>query len=334
MFLTEKKNELSDNFILLITTFNKIKDDINYNVKVHIYTINSKYSTICDDTDYQKAIPEKCDGIWIKPKFDIIKDCITNSTHIDILAAQLAQLDANYDKFLTQKNEEQNKSIKAAKLMAIERRKMIRNKKNKKRKEQIKYTLYEEPYEEPTEPLDLTEPPELKRYGSTVSSSTSLNGGSRKKNNRKRGGACDITDEEILTEIDTYNINYEKIKEHAIFNDLNNNIIFVFSDIMYLNIYLNKNLKTDYFQTNLQNKITKLSDVVLQNRHQSSLRKSGRKSQRQLLKEDTSKNLSLDKRIDGYFDINHNKIRLEHIIKKNYTFIIDEYCSDYSTLIK
>jgi hypothetical protein len=350
--LNQKKNNTITSFkedskvkiiLKIIPIFNQLKKNIESNVNSNLETLNEKYKQIIGKQSYQNNIPQNCDGIWIKPKFDIIKDCITNSAGdaatIDILlAAQLAELDANYDKFLTQKNEEQNKSIKAAKLMAIERRKMIRNKKNNKRKLQINYEAYEEPYKEPTIPLDLSEPPVLERYGSTVSSSpslSSLNGGSRKKNNRKRGGACDdITDQEILREINTYNINYENIKIHDIFNDLNNNIIFVFSDIMYLNIYLNKNLKTDYFQTNLQNKITKLSDVVLQNRYQSAMPKSGKKSQRELLKDDTSKNLSLDKRIDGYFDINHNKIRLEHIIKKNYTFIIDEYCSDYSTLIK
>jgi hypothetical protein len=267
MFLTEKKNaekknDLSDNFILLITTFNKIKDDINYNVKVHMYTINSKYSTICDDTDYQKAIPEKCDGIWIKPSFNLIDNCITSKRTRDKI------------KEVTQKSSASTNNNA------------------------------------------------MKRFMTRIIS------GRRQAKEKLSGGACEI-DDSIFDTINEYTINIDVLKTHLLFSSkyINNSIIFVFSDVMYLNMYLNKNLNTSSFQEKIHKKIDDILSATLDS-------KNSKTTTKDLLNDERNKYIDLNRNMDGMFNTETGQIINDNIIREKYSFIINESCNNYTSFIK
>jgi len=224
------KNLDNNKLIEIILNFELIKDQINNYIDTHLNTdINNSYNhycTNCDDykcDNYQREIPEKCDGIWIKPTFDLIEKCIkidpsftggTHHTHIN-------------------KINNTNKNIN------------------------------------------------------------------------------------IKTEIDKISINYEALKSHKLFKNLNTNIIFVFTNIMYLNIYINQNLESLSFQEKLIKKIGEISNATYA-----------------LSSDDTKRYIELDKNLDGYYDPSRRIIDIGKIKTANYTFIINENCNNYVSLLE
>jgi len=65
--------------LLHIDAFKLLQCGINTEVTNNLETINVIYLSKCNGK-YQNKIPEKCDGIWIKPKFSLIDDCIEISS--------------------------------------------------------------------------------------------------------------------------------------------------------------------------------------------------------------------------------------------------------------
>jgi hypothetical protein len=345
-YKTNKIKEFIDDsnvkiIIEIINYFNKFKTHINNFITEDFKLLNIEYRKYIKDI-YQLNIPENCDGIWIKPKFNISDNCIINREQVridkeqekrdkekeqEIINANQALWEKIGAEHIAQKKLERNTSREKARQNAIN----IRNKKRAAAhsvRHQINaldnielnnVDLISEP-QEPQEPQKSQE----------------QTGGSAKKYKqyKKCGGKCDIEAINAIINdgIAKYNINYSNIINDPIFNKdigdgLNNNIIFVFSDIMYLNIYLNENLNTPHYQTRLQVKINNLKNINL-----STSLNSG-ENQYQLIRAETQKNLALDKRIDGHFNIEKNKIILDDIIRANYTFIIKDECSDYSKLL-
>jgi hypothetical protein len=218
-FLPGKTNKsvLPDFFISLINVFNEIKTNIkNYMRNFYFIDINDAYKNFSTD-EYQNEIPENCDGIWIKPAFNLI-DCI-----------------------------------------------------------------------------------------------------------EKTGGNCTIKNDVIIEYIKIYNINMEILKENLIFKNLNNNIIFVFSDIMYLTRYLNLNLNTSSYQKKIHTKINKLSSFTIP----------GSRSTLDLLsQESTRKYIDLDRSIDGMFNTEKGQIINDNIIREKYSFMFIESCNNYSSIVE
>jgi len=214
----------------IINNFNLLKSTIDDHIKTNLNNINQIYKTKIDENHghYQNKIPEKCDGIWIKPLFDLITRCITMP------------------------------------------------------------------------PM----PPK-----------------------NKLGGACDIADIDdkdalkIINQI-TVTINIELLNEYEFFKALNTNIIFVFSDVMYLNIYLNENLNTPYVQENIQTKINDLLTIKFDN---NTLEK--------IIDNEKNYELILDRKIDGSLDEKTKTITNYLKIRRDYTFKINTDCNNYTTLI-
>jgi hypothetical protein len=73
--LIDEKGQYVEDFTTLLEAFNKIKTNINSHVNANLDTINEIYNMICgkegEEETYQIKIPKKCDGIWIKPSFDL-----------------------------------------------------------------------------------------------------------------------------------------------------------------------------------------------------------------------------------------------------------------------
>jgi len=222
----KKANALNDEFILLINIFNNLKTRINKNVYINLETLNYIYYQKCTgDVKYQNKIPKKCDGIWIKPIFDLIHYCIT---------------------------------------------------------------------------------PKINTGG-------------------KKGGT--ITDLTLLQQkISEYKIDMPLLNTNPIFNNLNNNIIFVFSDVMYLNSYINTNLSTSYFQEQLHQKIKNLSIARINDKKKISTTKV-------LLKKESQKYIHLNRNIDGILDTTTKQIINDHILREKYSFIINEQCNNYTRLL-
>lgn len=213
--------QFDDYFILLINTINELKIIINKHVNYKLFDINNIYfKKFCKD-NYQNKIPEKCDGIWIKPIFNLIEKCIIiNST-----------------------------------------------------------------------------------------------GGARYK----------IENQTILDNIKKYDINMEQLKKHPIFTNLNNNIIFVFSDVMYLNMYLNLNLNTSSFQEKIHTKINNLSSIIIPK---------SKSSIEILSQKDTNRYIDLNRNIDGMFNTEQGKIINDNLIREKYSFIINDSCNNYTTILE
>ena len=247
LFISEKvylniNKKLSDEFISLIINFNKFKELIYTNINIYIDKINSQFLNICTDKEYQSYIPKKCDGIWIKPLFNLIDSTI--------------KFDESFTKYIN----------------------------------------------------------------------------TRQSTTKKNGGNCDST----ITTIDKYlitnlnNIHFTPINDkNNILKNLSNNIIFVFSDVMYLNIYLNKNLNTTTFQLELQKKIKNLTNV-LNNKYPSDDSSTFKGSLKDLTIEEEKKVISLDRTIDGVYDRSKHEIVDGLIVRKKYNFIIDDACKNYS----
>lgn len=230
-------------FALLIKDFNILKTSVNEHIKKNILTINIKYFLTCRvDSEYQTEIPEKCDGIWIKPIFNLIDSCIKEKT---------SQEDCG-------------------------------------------------------------------PFGCVVS-------GGKKSKCKKSGGTIDET---ITAKLDKYEIDRTALNMHPIFENLNNNIIFVFSDVMYLNMYLNKNLNTSFFQKKIHTKINNLLNTPL-------TRDGTIQYAKNLLKEDAEKNIvHLNRSIDGILNKRTKKISNEHIIRDKYSFIINDKCNNFSSMLE
>ena len=248
LFITEKEffkinKYLTNEFISLIINFNKFKEIINTNINRYIGNINSQFLNICTDKEYQSYIPKKCDGIWIKPLFNLIKSTIT----------------------------------------------------------------CDDPF---------------KTYINT-----------RRPTPIKNGGNCDSTtatiDSDLLERLKY--IHFTPInKTNNILKNLSNNIIFVFSDVMYLNIYLNKNLNTTTFQLELQEKIKNLTNVLTEKYPRDDDHSTFKGSLKDLTMEEENKVISLDRTIDGVYDRLKHQIVDGLIVRKKYNFIIDDACKDYS----
>jgi hypothetical protein len=119
----------------------------------------------------------------------------------------------------------------------------------------------------------------------------------------------------------------EALNAYPIFTNLNNNIIFVFSDVMYLNLYLNSNLNTSSFQAKIHDKVNNLSTAKLLD--SASRSTSGEK----LLRLDTKKKLTLCRSLDGVLDTRTGQIDMEDKIKSDYSFLINDTCNNYTSLL-
>jgi hypothetical protein len=249
---TRKNRFPEDNkhLILLINNFKLLKEIIDENVSKELVSINVLYTNYINTIattnrqavnhekyQYQNNIPEKCDGIWIKPLFDLISDCISNVNKVERVSK----------------------------------------------------------------------------------------GGKRL---HKKGGTCELDktmDENLSKAILEININYQKLKEHVIFTNLNNNIIFVFSDVMYLNIYLNKNLNTPSFQIKIQDKINELLEFTGEGTQKNKLR--------EIINDEQQYEVILDRNIDGLLDEKNRTIIDDVKLRKEYTFKINNDCNNYTKLI-
>jgi hypothetical protein len=216
IYLKQKFAKYIDNIIKIINKFNDLKTALDYQIYKNLENINKIYSNEVEHSTYQNKIPQKCDGIWIKPLFDLITDIIITPTIITIMEGD------NLIESITKK----------------------------------------------------------------------------------------VT------------INLDKLYENNLFKNknLHNNIIFVFSDIMYLNIYLNENLNASSFQEGIQNKIN-----ALLNHENGRLRK--------LIQEESSFDFVLSRKIDGTLDEETKTITNEIKLRQDYTFKINDDCNNYTNLI-
>jgi hypothetical protein len=232
----------------LIEIFNTLKTEINTFVNTNLENINKIYLNKCEG-EYQNKIPQKCDGIWIKPLFNLITCCIKQTTAAPPAAAQ------------------------------------------------------------------------------------ETSGGSNKNKYKYKKGGCDVSgaSEDIRTLLSSYTINREALQEYALFNNLNKNIIFVFSDAMYLTMYLNENLNTINFQTQIQQKIAKLSEITIASKAKPNgstpLTVVG------LVRAESRKIIQLNRNMDGFINSKTNELITNHIIRGKYTFIIDDECKNYTSLV-
>jgi hypothetical protein len=110
--------------------------------------------------------------------------------------------------------------------------------------------------------------------------------------------------------LNKFTINMDKLKNNIIFKNFNNNIIFVFSDIMYLN--------SIYYQKQIHEKINSL------------MKYSNISS---LIDEETNNSFKLSRRLDGYLNTKNGQLELKDIDKKDYSFTIDYTCYNYTPLL-
>jgi hypothetical protein len=136
-------------------------------------------------------------------------------------------------------------------------------------------------------------------------------------------GGCSIDDSNVMDKIKQITINIKLLDKYEFFKALNTNIIFVFSDVMYLNIYLNENLNTPYVQTNIQTKINNLLTIEFDDNN----------TLEQIIDNEKDYELILDRKIDGSLD-EHTKTITNYLkIRRDYTFKINTDCNNYTTLI-
>lgn len=233
--IKEAQNDFSKDLdvkhlVEIITNFNTLKSTIDYYIKKYLANINNVYKIYINqsDSNYQNKIPEKCDGIWIKPIFDLITRCIPDSNKIT----------------------------------------------------------------------------------------------------QKLGGGCSITDRDVGIILHKITINFDNLNEYDLFKSLNTNIIFVFSDVMYLNIYLNEYLNTPSFQQYIQTKISYLLTLQF-----TTLESKKNDTLKNIIDEEKNYELILDRNIDGTLDEATKTITNESKIRQNYTFKINSDCNNYTNLI-
>jgi hypothetical protein len=220
------------NLISIIKNFNDLKTIIHNRVFINLANINKLYKRLFPTSTYQEKIPEKCDGIWIKPLFDLFTNIIDTS-NVNVI---------------------------------------------------------------------------------------SITGG--KKRGIKGGSECRLEghEETLLTNLKTVTIDISTLLLNTLFLNLHNNIIFVFSDVMYLNIYLNENLNSSSFQRRIQDKITALlrNDVLNLNN---------------IINEERKYEVVLSRKIDGTLDEATKSISNIIKLRQDYTFKINDDCNNYTNLI-
>jgi len=216
-----ESNKNNDIYKKILNSINVIKKNINIFVLNKLDEINNIYREKYKGK-YQNNIPENCDGIWIKPSFNL-SDCI----------------------------------------------------------QRIEDTGIEDTGIEDT--------------------------GIKDRSRCKTDSIPDIDDEFI--------INYNFLTNNKIFINLNNNIIFVFSDVYSLNIYLNEKLNTNEYQSKLQEKINKLQN------------------ENKIIRT-ISRDLSYNRSLDWSFNEITGDIIDEFKIREKYEFIIGEECKTYKLIDK
>jgi len=236
---------VNDLISAIANAFRTLKETIDTKIKELLPEINLLYKKLINKTttqEYQDNIPENCDGIWIKPSFDIISKCVTK---------------------------------------------------------------------------DIPPSEAISSISSSISSS--------------KGGKCSIENETLYAEILKYNVDISILTNGETYDNflhnLNTNIIFVFSDVMYLNTYLDVNLNTHWFRETLYEKIAKLSNYKFKG-----------SSTLDLLKNDININnddaiVFLNKSLDGSYNIAKLVIDEEFVLKEKYKFIINYECKNYSKLL-
>jgi hypothetical protein len=207
--------------VSILTYINTLKNAINNYIRYNYVAINAIYKFFCKDDDYQSKLPYSCDGIWINPKFDLLK-------YIEI-----GDDDAS-----------------------------------------------------------------MKEYPIDISKS-------------------------IRANIDKYKINMDLLKIDPLFANINNNIIFVFSDVLYLNMYINNNLNATSYQKQIQNKINGLLNVIINGR-----------TPQMLLKSESKNIINLNRSIDGFLHPKKKLLLNVNIIKDKYSFVISETCNNYTTILE
>ena len=245
---------------ILIEAFNNTKstlstryisenfENINNIYKKHINDINDVSGRTAKNKEYQNYIPKNCDGIWIKPKFNLIEVIKSQSDSSAISASRASRAPRSSRSSRAQRSSRAPRDLGDL------------------------GTMYEE----------------MKRL---------------------------------------YSIDMDALNAYPIFNNLNNNIIFVFSDVMYLNLYLNSNLNTSSFQAKIHDKVNNLSKAKLD------ISASRTISGQQLLRQDTKKKLTLCRSLDGALDTTTGQIDMEDKIKSDYSFLINETCNNYTGLL-
>jgi hypothetical protein len=337
-------------FRTLLTAFNSIKTNINNYFTKNYQNINAAYKTIINpknskesDKLYQDNIPEKCDGIWIKPSFDLIDNCVTMNPSGEKNANSILETGRIYASFgkATEAQKEADKNlIKATKELeaAVKAASELEDKTN-----------------EVTKAKDAAKAAAEAAAEAAAKAAAKISGG---RKSRRKGGNCRSNIEQpLLDQIDNYIIEDANIKKDLIFTNLNNNIIFVFSDVMYLNKYLNTNLNKKSFQENMVVKIDKLTKTYITGRTNISMKnllepsftklnEEKNKSYRDLLKDmydftsesneqsrakidEKINSVNLNRNIDGMYDIEKGIIN-HHLIREKYSFIIDNTCTEYS----
>lgn len=320
--LIDKDGKYVNDFTILLEAFNKIKTRINSHVNANIDTINDIYKIICSkdgEKTFQIKIPKKCDGIWIKPAFDLIKECVSPTADAEENAKIIAKTGADAKKKAAD-------DAYAANQSRIEKfnRDMLR------RQSMLQYNL------------DVIEAEGNFNRGKSNSKSKSKSKSARRTTTGGEGCTENVT-LPLLNIIINYKINFINLMNNVIFNNLNTNIIFVFSDILYLSSYLNTNLNMSTFQTNMHNKITMLSnkyngkskkDLFTSSFNLSTTAKIDDVAFISALDESTDsskadKFINLDRSIDGMYSTDRKEIIHHHVIREKYSFIIDnETCNN------
>ena len=330
----------SDEFKSLLDAFNNIKTNINNYVNDKLENINRIYKSYINITEtYQDYIPKNCDGIWIKPAFDLIEDCI----EVNADGKKNADLMLQHFEIYKEAGILKEEAMKAKKA-AEEAQKKVTEAISIEQTIKVKNTELRDAKLKADEAKLKADEAKLKADEAKLTIS-----GGKKKCAKRTGGNCREKVETILNKLNYYKINSEVLMHHNIFTKLNNNIIFVFSDVMYLNDYLNTNLN----KINVEKKINDIYYKYLHNRHSNSKSKSSFK----LLTDNSTKStnesidelmdefekiisskssnprdtpsfnsVNLNRNIDGMLDINKGIIH-SHLIREKYSFIINEICN-------
>jgi len=205
----------TNNVSLILKIINEIKKAINNFVSINLEAINKLFKKCCNDHSYQINIPENCDGIWIKPSFNL-SNCIEESRNGGYCTHDIQKIKS-------------------------------------------------------------------RTYFNSINIDKSIS------------------------------IDIEMLKKNLIFTNLNLNIIFVFSDVYSLNIYLKEKLNSSEYQTLLQKKIDELeqSSILLRN---------------------ISRSLSYNRNMDSSFDEESGVINKEIKLRDKYEFFIEEKCNNYKLI--
>jgi hypothetical protein len=336
--LIDEKGQYVEDFTTLLEAFNKIKTNINSHVNANLDTINEIYNMICgkegEEETYQIKIPKKCDGIWIKPAFDLIKECVSPTKAAELNAETIAKVGAEAKRKAAQDAYAANQLRKEKFNIDMNRRQ----------------SLLEYNFNAINTQDDFNRGRSKgKTIGKTIGKRS--DGKSKSKSTGKRstptvgggGGCTKHVSVPLLNIISEYQIDFIKLMNHVIFKNLNNNIIFVFSDILYLSSYLNTNLNISTFQSNMHKKITTLSKTYNGKSKKDLFASSFNLSTKAIIDDAAfisalaesnnpskgDKFIELNRSIDGMYSTDRKEIIHHHIIREKYSFIIDnETCNN------